>query len=338
MPMSHFPNGISNYGIPLYGSYIPPIIGTYYHVCPGSSNIVNGQGQQIVGSDGNNGLTPQTPLASLQQAYNMCVDGAGDGIIMWNYGGGGTLLYLTQTLNWTKNNITVVGVSAPVDEFPGVVVLVPPSVNNVLYAINFTGSNNSFINFRVLNSGTGAYGAATFNGTRNYFYNIHFDQLYDTISLTSSNACSMFFTASGMNIFEKCTIGGSLYNWVGTQVTAPIKFSNNSAYNTFYNCKILTWYSASNATSGAIHLLSANAIDKVQEFKDCSFINHKVGKPSTNPALSLVVGTPQTNGPILFSGNTSVIGYAAYDAVGGNDMVYISSSVSSAVGGISVSP
>lgn len=90
---------------------LPPIRGTWYIVDPTS------------GSNGADGISGDTALASLfdsSGAYDRCVSGAGDGILLLSRGTGTasqTTSYATQELAWTKHGITVVGACAPVQSF-----------------------------------------------------------------------------------------------------------------------------------------------------------------------------------------------------------------------------
>ena len=90
---------------------LPPIRGTWYWVDPTS------------GTNGADGISTDRALASLfdsSGAYDRCVSGAGDGIVLLSRGTGTasqTTSYATQELAWTKHGITVVGACAPVKSF-----------------------------------------------------------------------------------------------------------------------------------------------------------------------------------------------------------------------------
>lgn len=66
------------------------------------------------GLDTNNGFSPSTAFASLQKAYEACVSGRGDTIIVFSAGTttAGTTSYLSHPLNWTKSGITVIGLAS----------------------------------------------------------------------------------------------------------------------------------------------------------------------------------------------------------------------------------
>lgn len=84
---------------------LPAIAGVWYFVDPTS------------GSDTASGKTPQNALASIEAAYGLCVDAAGDGICIFSRDTGtasATTSYLKTELAWSKDSITVWGACAPV--------------------------------------------------------------------------------------------------------------------------------------------------------------------------------------------------------------------------------
>jgi hypothetical protein len=73
--MTRFPHGLSSFGIPVLGSI--PLVG-----------VPNKTGKvwfvdAVNGSDGNSGLTPEQPFATIQKAINMAGDGTGDTIFVF---------------------------------------------------------------------------------------------------------------------------------------------------------------------------------------------------------------------------------------------------------------
>lgn len=79
------------------------IRGTWYHVDP------------TVGSNSNDGLSKNKALKDIKAAYDKCISGAGDGIMVYSRGttSSATTSYLEAPIVWAKHGITVVGVAAP---------------------------------------------------------------------------------------------------------------------------------------------------------------------------------------------------------------------------------
>jgi hypothetical protein len=72
MGLSHFPKGVSSFGVPLIGSGqdIPvSLLGKYFYV------------QSTLGNAGNTGLDPASPLATITQALAKCTANKGDVIV-----------------------------------------------------------------------------------------------------------------------------------------------------------------------------------------------------------------------------------------------------------------
>ena len=339
---SNFQHGIESGGVPVFGAYIPPITGTYYHVCPGISTITNSQGQQIVGSSGNDGLSLDSPLDSIATAYNMCTSGAGDGIILWSYGTttAACTSYLTTSLAWSKHGITTVGVCAPCATSQRARVANASTANTLANLITVSGNNNTFLNMQIGNWGSGAaaLGGVSVTGSRNYFNNAHIVGAGHATPAVLTGSYSLSLSGAQDNLFDNCNFGTDTIDADGSQAaTGTIKFASGCQTNLFRNCRVLTYYSYASAICGAIHHVGAgDSITRTQEFRDCSFINFKIGLPTTSPPLSLVVGTAPNNGVILMSGTTTMLGYAAYDSVAANDRVYVSTPASNATGGLAI--
>jgi hypothetical protein len=86
---------------------LPPIAGTWYFVDPTD------------GLAANDGLAPGSAKSSIEDAYDLCTSGDGDGICVFSRGTStaGTTSYLKQSLTWSKHGITVVGIAAPVSMY-----------------------------------------------------------------------------------------------------------------------------------------------------------------------------------------------------------------------------
>ncbi len=328
-------------GVPVFGGgpFIPPIIGTYYHVCPGISSIVNTQGKQVVGSSGNTGLTPEEPLDSIATAYDKCVSGAGDGIVLWSYGTttAACTSYLTSALTWSKHGITTVGICAPVRTSHRARVANASTATTLASMITVSGNNNIFLNMQIANWGSGAaaLGGVIVSGARNYFGNCHIVGAGHTTPAQTTGSYSLYMQGGDDNTFEACAIGTDTVDADGSQAaTGVIKFGSGAQTNLFKDCIIHSYFSYASAICGAIHHVGAgDSITRTQLFDNCTFINFKLGLPTTNPPLSMVVGTAPNNGVILLK-NCSVLGYAAFDATAANDRVYVTAPSTNATGGL----
>jgi hypothetical protein len=342
MGLTNLPHGISSFGVPIYGAHIPPITGDYFHVCPGLSTIINSNGKQVVGSSGNSGESILAPLDSIKTAYDKCTSGAGDGIILWSYGTttAACTSYLTDVLTWAKHGITVVGMCAPTGTSQRARVANAAASTSLANLITITGNNNTFINMQIGNWGSNAaaLGGVIMSGDRNFFGNCHIVGAGHATPAVLTGSYSLSLSGATDSKFVNCTFGTDTVDADGSQVaTGTIKLASGCQTNLFDKCRVMTYYSYASAICGGIHHVGAgDSITRTQEFRDCSFINFKFGLPTTNPPLSLVVGTAPNNGVLLMSGLTTLLGYAAYDGTAANDRVFVATPAANLVGGLSV--
>lgn len=88
---TNFPSGLSVYGVPI----LPAHIGKSE-----DAQVFFVDGNATYGNSGNDGLTPGSALANINQAYTKCVDGRGDVIFV----APGTYT-LAATLTLSKSNV-----------------------------------------------------------------------------------------------------------------------------------------------------------------------------------------------------------------------------------------
>lgn len=70
MTLTNYPNGLSSFGVPLIGSGTIPIATRNFFV------------NSVTGSNGNDGLSPESPFSTLAYAITQCVTAKGDNIIL----------------------------------------------------------------------------------------------------------------------------------------------------------------------------------------------------------------------------------------------------------------
>lgn len=69
MPLTKFPGGISSFGMPVMGGLLPPTTGNVFFV-------------SSVGSNGNDGRSPESPFATIDYAIGKCTASQGDLILV----------------------------------------------------------------------------------------------------------------------------------------------------------------------------------------------------------------------------------------------------------------
>jgi hypothetical protein len=350
MGLTHFPNGISVGGVPFYGGggslSLPPITGTYYHVCPGDASIINAQGQQIIGLPGNSGLDKFSPLDSIVTAYNKCVDGAGDGIILWSYGvnSSNSTSYIPSQIFWNKSNITVVGMSELPFGFSPVTVTNSTFVMNMSYLIKVIGNYNSFHNIKFTNTGNtnpsspNLAGAISINGDGNYFNNVHFDTMINYSSADTEFACPCLMNSGIGTVFNNCRFGNSdIPLYINPEYAAPVVFAAGGNKDCVFNrCIFETRYAYSASMKGTAIYVAQTGIIGTIYFIDPIVVNYPFSLTTPIPSVFAIPGSGVTGDyNIIITGTPTVVGYGAWDDGGAaNKTVLCSAPVASNMGGI----
>jgi len=214
-------------------------------------------------------------------------------------------------------------------------VLTSYNAQNIL----ISGNNNIFFNLGIWNGGTqaGAIGGIVITGARNYFSRCHFVGGAGCTATANERSLELGDGAQE-NLFEDCTIGTDTVNR-GNNANCELYINGttaNTARNEFRRCKFLA-----EADTGTAHLAiksaAATSMGRHMLMRDCDFECY-VPNLGANMA-SLFGGTKFNTAKIGMMGVTSVLGYAAFDSVGANDVIYIcGGAAASAVNGIGVAP
>jgi hypothetical protein len=298
---------------------LPAIYGRWFFVNP------------KVGSSGGSGSI-NDPCDSIVTAYGLCGDGKGDGICLISYGTGttaDTTSYLATAMTWAKSDITVFGVAAPVMWGSRARVANKTTVLTLANLITISGTNNSFYNVLFGNYGSdaAALGGVLVTGYRNYFRRCQFIGAGHATPAQTQGAYSLQLTGAQECQFDECVIGKDTIDEAGgSTINGALTFASGVERVMFRNCKIMTGYTTSSATSGAIlHYGSGDSITRHIEFERCAFANYKTGAIDSNPPSYLVVGTAPNNGVLIFN----YCGFYGYNAVdGANNRCYVVGPVS----------
>lgn len=304
---------------------LPAIRGSWFFVDPTS------------GSASNDGLSPGGAFANITSAYAACTDGQGDGIALMSAGttSAGTTSYLTTPLTWDKSGITVYGLASGSRVYSRARIANATATTNIANLITMSGSNNRFENVGMFNGGSNvaSVGCLIVSGHRNAFVNCHFVGAGHATPAAAVGANDVKIDGGQDNTFEKCTFGTD--SIVRAAANGNILFDGTAWRTSFYDCDIICH--SETAGKGAIKSADADAFSGVQIFTRCRFI---AWKPNGMGALtSAFIGTKPTSGQILLD-SCSLLGWAAWDSVGGNDTLYISNSdaTASGAGGIATAP
>lgn len=344
MALTNFPNGVTSFGVPMIGGIGGmPLTGTWFFVDPAN------------GSDGFDGLTPQTAFATLYMAHSRMTAGKND--VCYLIGDGSTAATarlstaLAQTVNsaatagtlaWTKNACHLIGEAAPT-----VVAqrarIAPPSgtyTQSTFGSGNFvtvSASGCIFANISLFNGfSTGGTNQIcwTDSGGRNYYSNMNFGGMGDAASAAATGSRSLKISGTtGENTFVGCTIG--LDTITRTAVNASLEFAGGTPRNTFINCTFP--FMTSEAGALGIVVSAAAAMDRWQQFIGCRFLNNIDSTSTTMTALATIAAS---SGGMLVLQNCLAVGITDFgtnaDSLG--QIMVDMPAPSASAGGIGVNP
>jgi hypothetical protein len=262
---------------------LPFIRGAWYFVDPTS------------GGTGRGGKSVDDAVASLEEAYDLCTSGAGDGIVVMSRGTGTasqTTSYQKKTLAWSKHGITVIGIASPVAWGSRARVAnkeVSAAVTCVNTAHVFTRTAGSFLTDGWL---VGMTGRTTTNDEAFTVTAVTALTMTVTEELTPVTSAAeqtlysyidyiLLLTGSN-NTFVNLLIG-NYSSKVGS--IGGIKLLS-CARNAFINCQII---GAGHATPGAVATQSSIWLDEAEEclFERCVIGTDTVKKASTSGEIRL---------------------------------------------------
>jgi hypothetical protein len=343
MALTNFPNGITSFGVPVIGGINGiPLTGTWYFVNP------------AVGSDGNEGTSPDSPLATIYRAYSLAVAGNNDVIVLIGNGStSGTARMsvalaatidstaTTGTVTWAKNATHLIGVTAPTGVSnrarfaPPTGTYTAATFGNNGNMFNVTASGCIFANFSVYAGfSTGSASQVTWieNGGRNYYENIQFGGFEDSASAGGANARALKVMGTGENTFVSCTIGQDTVQ--RSAANANLELASATPRNKFINNDFPIF--TSSATTLGIIGTGAGSIDRYTKFQSCLFYN---AVDSTGTAISAVASLNAAAGGSLVFNNCSAVGATKWGDAGALANSFVDNAPpTAATSGLAVNP
>ncbi len=346
MGLTNFPFGITSFGVPvLSGIGGLPFSGQWWFVDP------------VNGLDGNAGNSPGSALQSLYRAVSLATAGNNDVVVLLGNGSSTGTNRLskaaaqavdssatTGVLNWNKNALHLIGVTAPSGIAQRARIAPPTGVYTqaTFGSGNFATVNASgcmFANVSLFHGfSTGGVNQIcwTDNGSRNAYWGMDFGGIADAASAADAGSRSLKIgsAGSGENKFVGCTIG--LDTVTRSVANASLEFAGGTPRNVFEDC--LFPFHTSNAGVLGILGTGANCMDRFQLFKRCQFINN-VKSSSTQMTVLASLTTNTSNGLLDFDPACSIIGITKWGDANALSNSYVSQPVpTGATSGIAVNP
>jgi len=310
MGLTRFPHGVSSFGIPVYGSGIGPIgIGTgniYYAVTAKASTDLYYEKLRT------NGVADGNIFATVNGAYAATTSNQNDVVCVLP-----GVHTLSADLTWANSFTHLVGLGGPATEsdysVAGCTITSGASGTASIRTLDITGHRNQFYNVNIEQpqAAATALTACRISSYGNYFKNVHFAGMMTNTQDAGTTSSSLeMYTYSGFSIFEDCIIGTPLWD-VRSAINGQILFSNTSGATLpqdilFKGCRIFN--SSTTDTNPAVRLTANWAVDRLLEFRDCTFFNFQqnIGIVLTSGVFLDGCGTSHI---ILLSGSTCQYGW-----------------------------
>lgn len=257
--------------IPSLGGMANPSQGVVWHVKPGT------------GSDGNDGLTPETALKTLARAKQLAFANRNDVVKLYSESNtaASTTDYQTATLSWDKNLLHLVGVnSGPMVSQRSRVANASASVLSPLVTFSASGCYVANVQFYHGIADATALIDVNVTGQRNRFENVHFAGVADATQ-SAAGACSLKIDGGAENVFKNCVIGldTSTYDADAT----GLLFDTAATRNQFEDCLFQGYISA--AGFATITVADSTGVDRWQIFKNCLFLTESTNKAVTQTSV-----------------------------------------------------
>lgn len=259
--ISGFPNGVSSFGVPIYGmgGFIPAG-GTVYWVWPGGANS----------SDGNSGLSPDEALVTLSKAHSLMTANQNDvAILVGNSSASSTnVVAESSTLTWSKNLCHIIGTAYNRTSHR---CSIRSDGTEFTPLVNVTADGCVFANFHVYHGydDSSAQIAWAETGQRNAHFNLHIAGMGHQTAADHTGGRSLTLTGDGERYFQDCTFGLDTVD--RGEDNATVELLSAAVRDEFHNCKFIMRADAT--TPEHVKLPTANSIDRWVLFKDCQFFN-----------------------------------------------------------------
>lgn len=267
MGLTKFPNGISSFGVPVFGTGGYVTQGTVYFVKPSSGN------------DGDDGLTPDTAFKTLAHAHTTATASQNDIIFLFaeSNTAASTTDYQSATLTWSKDMVHLVGVTAPSAVSQRARIAQLSTATSVLPLMNITANGCYFANFQVFQgvADAGSYVCVQVTGSRNVFENVHFAGMGDTSKTQSVAGCaSLKLDGAAENVFKECVIG--LDTATRDADATELLCDTAATRNKFEDCLFQSYIDATGAAF--VTVADTTGIDRWLWFKNCLFLSESTNK------------------------------------------------------------
>lgn len=292
----------------------------------GSLGVIPGsRGYQVfvvdprTGDDGQPG-TFQFPMRTLEEAYDRCVSGRGDTVVLMggprDDGSTGMTTRLTASLTWSKDYTHLVGMAAPTNVSQRSRITGPSTGGTFSPVITWSADGCIVKNVQIFDDYTVDPVAVLLTGQRNYFENVHFAGMGAATGGDDAAGASLKISGGSENTFKNCHIG--LDTVARSTTNAELELVSAATRNIFDGCFFSSF--ADNAGHLWVKIDGSTDIDRYVWFKDCMFYN---AVESTGTTMTQGMDVHNTCGGMVILQNCAMIGATDW-AAADNGNVFIS--------------
>jgi len=310
MSLSHFPHGMTSFGVPIYGGAGGPLgIGVgkvrYVVAARATTNLYYNQLRNV------NGIKDADIYTTVATAYAATTASQNDVIVVMP----GAHVVATE-IAWSKSSVHMVGAGGPNTNGdwsePNVVIY--SSATDCASTITVTGNNCQFYNVTISNYGNNAACLTPFtlNSYGCYFSNCAFQGNMTTNQNTTVAAASLYIAGGGMYpVFDNCTIGQDVWGVRSGANSGQLRFTGSVQPNGGWlrHCRIPS--RSVTATCAAVALPANGAIGRGWIFDNCIFSN-EYASPFTN--LTHVFYDNDAAGQSFLLRQCTAVGYAQWQS------------------------
>jgi hypothetical protein len=258
MPLTNFPNGLSSFGVPVFGSGIPPFTGKHIFVKP------------ITGSDGNTGKDPAHAVATLTKAQALATANQNDCVLMIQESNtaASTTDYQSTALDWAKDGVHLIGIGAAPMIGSRVRIAQAAAVKTIEDLFTVSANNCVIANLEIYQGVASATAtlerAMVVSGMRNKIFNCQISGIGD-LSMDDAGSCSLAVTGAE-NHFISDYIG--LDTVLRTTSVSEVNISTAATRTIFDDC-IINSYVASAATTFKALTIAAGSYHSATWLRRC---------------------------------------------------------------------
>jgi len=261
MGLTNFPNGITSFGMPIFGSGLPTQ-GNVWFVKPASGN------------DAADGRSPADSFKTLARALDRAVANQNDIVFLFaeSNTAGSTTDYQSSTLDWNKDMVHLIGVNAgsPFSQRSRVAFTSAYNTASNLFTVSAKVCYIANVEFFAGVAGTSPTGCMQVTGSRNVFENCHIAGIGHNNN-DIAGAYSLYLNGVEEIRFKDCRIGLNAID-AGSQANSEILMANTVKNVIFQNT--LIYRRIEHATNHPlVKVAAATSLDELVLFDNCQFIS-----------------------------------------------------------------